>query len=48
MMGVLQQVVAQVTDLKEEIDELRGRPHKKSVKDEEMDDQSSWSPLTNP
>ena len=25
-MGVLQQVVTQVTDLKEEIDELRGRP----------------------
>ena len=48
LMGIMQQVVTQVNDLKEEIDELRGRPHKKSVKDEEMDGQSSWSPLTNP
>eukprot|EP00435_Cladocopium_sp_Y103_P051059 s512_g15.t1 len=49
LMGVMQQMVTQMTEMKEELEELKGaRPHKKVIKDEEMDDQSSWSPLTNP
>ena len=46
LVGVMQQMMVKMDEMKEEIDEIRGRPHKKAVKSEEMDDQSSWSPLT--
>ena len=46
LVGVMQRMMVKMDEMKEEIDEIRGRPHKKAVKNEEMDDQSSWSPLT--
>ena len=46
LVGVMQQMMVKMDEMMEEIDEIRGRPHKKAVKNEEMDDQSSWSPLT--
>ena len=48
LVGVMQQMMVKMDEMKEEIEEIRGRPHKKAVKTEEMDDQSSWSPLTEP
>ena len=44
LMGVMQQLVTQVQEMKEDIDDMKGHPHKKSVKDEDME--SQWSPVT--
>ena len=45
----MQQMMAQMAEMKEEIDQLHGRPHKKTVKDEDMQNStSSWSPVQSP
>lgn len=35
----------QVKGIKEEMDDMRGRPHKKPTKDEEMESLGSWKPI---
>ena len=42
----MQQMMAQMAEMKEEIDQC---PHKKTVKDEDMQNStSSWSPVQSP
>lgn len=46
MLGMMQQVMNQMAEMKEEMDSLRGRPHKKSAKDEDMESNGTWSQVT--
>lgn len=48
MLGVMQQMMNQMAEMKEDIDNIRGRPHKKAAKDEDMESNETWSQVTPP
>lgn len=48
VMTVMMTIMNQMKEIKEEMDDLRGRPHKKTNKDEEMSSKQSWAPVNEP
>lgn len=43
---VLQGMMQQMSEIKEELEEVRGRPHKKSAKDDDVESNTQWSLAT--